>query len=160
MSYRYSESVTFHPLIQILYLVMLGVFAAILFSDEASSRAVIVPIGLLLVAIPLVFGRLLIQMDESNLVMTWGYLGWPKASIPLANIEESEIVNYHPIRQFGGWGIRCGRFRGAMTGCYTVRGNRAVLLSLTTDIRAALCRSRQFLVGSQEPEKLRQALQL
>ncbi len=161
MPYRYQENVSFHPLVQILYFVMLAVFVVSMLGGERdpTSMWAFFLVGPFLVGLPLVFGRLLIELDEKNLTMTWGYLGWPKTSIPLAIIEKSEIINYQPLRQFGGWGIRCGRVRGQVTGCYSMRGNRGVLLSLTTEIRVTLARTRHFLVGSLKPERLQQALE-
>jgi hypothetical protein len=161
MPYRYREKVTFHPLVQFLYIVLLAVFVVSILEGGRSSTSIgeALLVGLALVGMALIFGRLLIELDEEKLTMTWGYLGWPKKKIPLAIVGKSEIISYRPIRQFGGWGIRCGRVDGEITGCYSMRGNRGVLLSLTTEIRAGLAKTRRFLVGSQKPEKLLQALE-
>jgi hypothetical protein len=40
-----------------------------------------------------------------------------------------------------------------------MRGNRGVLLSLNSEIRVTLARTRHFLVGSMKPERLQQALE-
>ncbi len=69
---------------------------------------------------------------------------------------QTEVVTYRPIRQFGGWGIRGGRFQGEFTGVYSLRGNRGLLLSLTKETRFSFFRARRLLLGSQEPEKLQQ----
>jgi hypothetical protein len=161
MPYRYREIVSFHPLVRALFLALIVVFVWSALGDEAGSTPFYVHflIGCFILGLGLIFGRLLIELDEKNLTMTWGYLGWPKTSIPLAIIEKSEILDYKPIRQFGGWGIRCGRVRGQMTGCYSMRGNRGVLLSLNSEIRVTLARTRHFLVGSMKPERLQQALE-
>ena len=160
MPYRYQEIVSFHPLVRALYLALIVIFVL----SAADKRGTTlfyghILIGCLILGLGLIFGRLLIELDEKNLTMTWGYLGWPKTSIPLAIIETSEILEYKPLRQFGGWGIRCGRVRGQVTGCYSMRGNRGVFLSLNTEIRVTLARTRHFLVGSLKPERLQQALE-
>lgn len=161
MPYRYQEFVSFHPLVRALYLALIVIFVLSALGDKAGSTLFYghIVIGCLIVGLGLIFGRLLIELDEKNLTMTWGYLGWPKTRIPLAIIEKSETIGYKPLRQFGGWGIRCGRVRGQVTGCYSMRGNRGVLLSLNTEIRVTLARTRQFLVGSMKPERLQQALE-
>ena len=71
---------------------------------------------------------------------------------------QTEVVTYRPIRQFGGWGIRGGRFQGEFTGVYSMRGNRGLFLSLTKETRFSFFRARRLLLGSQEPEKLQQAI--
>jgi hypothetical protein len=160
MADRFEEKVPFHPVVRFFYVIMLIVFFASAFQGLGGPKPPIVPIlvGLGLLAIPLLFGRFTIQVDEENLTATWGYLGWPKQVIPLSTIEKSDIITYKALRQFGGWGIRCGRIDGESTSCYTLRGNRGVLLTLSEDIRINFARTRRFLLGSQEPERLQQAL--
>jgi len=161
MPYRYREIVSFHPLVRALYVALIVIFVLSAPRDYGGSAPFYanILIGGLIVGIGLIFGRLVIDLDEKNLTMTWGYLGWPKTRIPLEIIEKSETIDYKPLRQFGGWGIRCGRVQGQMTGCYSMRGNRGVLLSLNTEIRVTFARTRQFLVGSLKPERLQQALE-
>ena len=160
MPYRYREKITFHPLVQVLYLVMLAFVCWTLLQPTNDPRQVLimVPLGLLLLAIPLIFGRLIIEIDEENLRATWGYMGWPHKVIPLSNIYRSDVINYKPIRQFGGWGIRCGRIDGQMTAAYTLRGDRGVRLSLTEEIKANFIKTRSFLIGSMEPERLQHTI--
>ena len=70
-----------------------------------------------------------------------------RREIPVADIEGAEAVAYHPIRQFGGWGIRYHARRGW---AYTAHGNRGVQLQLAGE--------RRLLVGSQRPDELVAAL--
>jgi len=67
---------------------------------------------------------------------------WRKRTIALAQIRGAESVQYRPIRDYGGWGIR----RGLTGWAYNVSGNRGVLLKFFggTDV----------LIGSQRPEEL------
>lgn len=37
--------------------------------------------------------------------------GWPRFTVPLAEVEEASVVNVRPMRDFGGWGLR-GNFKG------------------------------------------------
>lgn len=62
--------------------------------------------------------------------------------IALSDVVRAEVRTYHPIREYGGWGIRWGR--GGMA--YNARGNQGVQLELKD--------GRCVLIGSQEPERL------
>ncbi len=157
MAYRYQEKISFHPVIKILYLAMLVLFAALLLRGEVDMIATVVLLPLV-VAIALLFGRLVIDVDEDTLTTSFGYLGWPVQKIPLSQVENVEVVSYKPLRQFGGWGIRCGSFQGQRTSCYSMRGDRGVLLSVHKEIRVCMTKTHRFLIGSQTPESLAQAL--
>jgi hypothetical protein len=115
-------------------------------------------IGVPLVLLPLMFGRLLIRMEADVLTVEFGYLGWPIQRVALPNIVRASVVRYRPIRQFGGWGIRAGRLDGEQTSVYTVRGTTGVLLELAEEQRVSGWRTKRFLVGSAEPERLVAAL--
>jgi hypothetical protein len=68
--------------------------------------------------------------------------------IPFPEIVMAEAVTYHPLREYGGWGIRFG-WRGGMA--YNVEGDRGVRITLNN--------GKKFLLGSQHAEELAQALQ-
>lgn len=73
------------------------------------------------------------------------FQGKPKA-IPYSEIAEYRSVTYRPIFEYGGWGIRRGRTGHA----YNVSGNQGLLLALKN--------GRTFLIGSQQPERLKAAV--
>jgi hypothetical protein len=63
-------------------------------------------------------------------------------------IGEYYARQYKPIREYGGWGIRCGLSgRGR---AYNISGNRGVQLVFKD--------GRKLLIGSQKAEKLQQAI--
>ena len=62
------------------------------------------------------------------------------------NIEESYVRTYKPLKEYGGWGIRYGRKGKA----YNVSGNQGVQLELSG--------GKKLLIGSQQPEKLADAI--
>jgi uncharacterized membrane protein (DUF485 family) len=68
--------------------------------------------------------------------------------LPYDEITTAEAVTYHPMREFGGWGIRFG-WRGGMA--YNVEGDRGV--------RILKKNGEKILFGSQQPEELERALQ-
>lgn len=110
------------------------------------------------VIFPLLFGRLLITVTDNTLHIDYGYLGLIKKEIPLSKIRETRVVEYRPIRQFGGWGIRCGRFEGEPTACYNLKGKRGLLLILSNKVRACLVKTDRVIVGCNGPEKLKEVI--
>ena len=149
--FRYEETVSFHPLVQFLYL--LGV-AGVVWAQAAAVPTLPAVIGVPLVLLPRMFGRLLIWMDADMLTAEFGHLGWPIQRVPITNIVRARVVSYRPIFQFGGWGIRAGRLDGEPTSVYTVRGTTGVLLELAEEQRVSGFRTKRFLIGSLEAERL------
>jgi hypothetical protein len=113
---------------------------------------------ILLFGIPLLFGRLTTRIDSGSLLITFGFVNIVKKRIPLKEIVDAESVTYRPLRDFGGWGIRSGKFRGERTGCYNLKGNEGVLLTLSSDMRVCLGRTKHFIIGSQRPVELVEAI--
>jgi hypothetical protein len=62
-------------------------------------------------------------------------------------IASCEFRTYHPIKEYGGWGIRYGWKKGK---AYNVSGNQGVQLQFTN--------GKKLLIGSQRPEELAQAI--
>jgi hypothetical protein len=69
-----------------------------------------------------------------------------RRKIPWNGIQSFEVRTYHPLREYGGWGIRYGGSGKA----YNVAGNRGVQLHLKSGER--------LLIGSQRPDELVQAM--
>lgn len=154
---RYTEEVQFfNPAFNFIYLLLL-IVAAYFIVVYAFDPAMTIPI-ILLFGIPLVFGRLIIEIDSGSLLIKYGYVGLVKRRIPLKEIVDAESVTYRPLRDFGGWGIRSGKFRGARAGCYNLKGSKGVLLTLSRDMRVCLGRTKRVIVGSQRPDELVEAI--
>lgn len=66
--------------------------------------------------------------------------------ISLDNVVSVKAVTYHPIAQYGGWGIRY-TWKGK---AYNVSGNRGVRIDYSN--------GRHLLIGSQRPEELASAI--
>jgi hypothetical protein len=154
MAYRYEESLSFHPLVSVLYIFVMVVFGLSVFQGHGGPIWVPAAIGLLLVLLPLMFGRLVIAVDEESVTAVFGFLGWPSQRVPLSEIVRARAIDYRPILTFGGWGIRFGRLEGERTGVYSIRGTRGTLLELNTPRRVCSIQTTRFLLGSQEPERL------
>lgn len=70
--------------------------------------------------------------------------------LPLKDLSEPRVVQYHPLRDGGGWGWRIGRFEGEGCWFYNARGDRGVFIRTP---------ERNYIIGSQEPEVLLQAIE-
>jgi len=68
--------------------------------------------------------------------------------ISVDGLSECYTRQYKPIREYGGWGIRCGIFRKGKA--YNVSGNKGVQLIFKDGGR--------LLIGSQRAEKLEEAI--
>jgi hypothetical protein len=157
MNSRYTEEVQlFHPAFNFIYSLLLLV-AAYFIIVYPFDPAMTIPI-ILLFGIPLLFGRLTIRIDSGSLLITFGFVNLVKKRILLREIVDVESVTYRPLRDFGGWGIRSGKFRGERTGCYNLKGNEGVLLILSRDMRVCLGRTKRVIVGSQRPGELAEAI--
>ncbi|MFC1738831.1 DUF6141 family protein [Planctomycetota bacterium] len=67
------------------------------------------------------------------------------------DLSEFYTRTYHPILEYGGWGIRYGWFWFGKPGkAYNVRGNKGIQLVLKN--------GKKLLIGSQRPEQLAQAI--
>jgi hypothetical protein len=69
-----------------------------------------------------------------------------RTTIPLSEVRQAEAVQYRPIAQYGGWGIRGFGKKRALNS----RGNRGVLLTKAD--------GSALMIGSQKPRELLEAL--
>ncbi|UCH80257.1 MAG: hypothetical protein JSW20_11000 [Nitrospiraceae bacterium] len=153
----YHEETHFFSLIFFIILAFI-MAAALLLQVQGMGSAL--PLIIAALALPLLFGRMLITVDGRTLRISFGYLNLIKKEIPLADIREARVVEYRPVRQFGGWGIRTGTFEGKRTGCYSMRGSRGVLISLAHDIGICLIKTNRVIVERVSPEKLKASLKI
>lgn len=99
------------------------------------------------IVVPVVFlvARLETTVDATGLRLR--YVPFRNRLIAGAEIVSHEVVDYRPIREWGGWGIRYAFRRGW---AYTAHGDRGVQLELAG--------GKRLLVGSQRAETLAAAL--
>lgn len=71
-----------------------------------------------------------------------------RRDVPVGEILAAEVVEYRPLREYRGWGIR---YNAKLGWAYTAHGHRGV--------RLRLAERRGLLVGSQRPEALVAALE-
>lgn len=92
-----------------------------------------------------VLAQLTVTVTATSVRIRWSILA--RREIPRSDIVSAEAITYHPMREFGGWGIRIGR-EGARS--YSMSGDRAVELTLTN--------GKRVLLGSLDAESLAAAI--
>ena len=95
---------------------------------------VLIPVGFLL-------AKLDVRVSAAGLRLH--YVPFRNRWIDASDLVDWKVVEYRPLREWGGWGIRYGFRRGW---AYTAYGNRGVQLTLAG--------GKRLLVGSQRPEAL------
>jgi hypothetical protein len=107
----------------------------------SNGSVIFLTVLLLAVYIRLITVRLVTDLRSGELSV--GLRGlWRRKRVPLDTIRSATAVQYDPIGEYGGYGIRSGA-RGL---AYIASGNRAVQLELKD--------GRRLLVGSQHAEEL------
>jgi hypothetical protein len=99
-----------------------------------------------LVPVAVMTFKLRVAVSPDRLTVDYGILARNQA--PVSDIERAEAVDYRPIRDYGGWGLRSS-FRSGRR-AYTVSGSRGVEVDLVD--------GRRWLIGSQRPVELVRAI--
>lgn len=115
--------------------------------DESSINIYHVLIGL---GIPLIFYFFELRIKVSTLVLHYQFFPFHLKSheIKIDQIERIEAVQYKPLAEYGGWGIKYG-FKGK---AYNVSGDYGVKVYLKNGIN--------ILFGSQNYKELEKALKM
>jgi hypothetical protein len=146
------------------WLVYISMIAAVLLSIFALKKefagqnspdttevilAIIVGVGVpIAIAVLFVFLKLETEVRSDGLYVRFVPFHIRFRKFAPDDLSELYARQYKPIREYGGWGIRCGLFgRG---GAYNVSGNKGVQLAFKS--------GRRLLIGSQRAEELEQAI--
>lgn len=104
--------------------------------------------AILVLVLCVLAGTLLLRMRTTvtpeSLTVRYGFLGTTR--VPIIEILKADAVQYRPVRDYGGWGMRGFRGRRALS----ARGNRGVLVTRRD--------GTTLLVGSLRPRELLAAL--
>jgi hypothetical protein len=97
--------------------------------------------------LPVLFAvaRLRVDVEADRILVR--FRPFTTRAIELDSVDRIESVTYHPLREYGGWGIKGWSRRKV---AYNVRGTRGVLLTLAN--------GRTVLLGSQDPDDLAAAI--
>ena len=88
------------------------------------------------------FGGQRTTISRLELFIRWGAIGLKVLRLNTAEITGTELIEFSPLRDFGGYGIRYGRGMSA----YYLRGNRGVKLTMIN--------GKKYVIGSDRPEQL------
>jgi hypothetical protein len=100
-------------------------------------------LAIVAVAVQWLVAGLSVKLYRDDMVVGLGFAGWISKRMRYADIVDLTSVRYHPLREFGGWGVRFG---SGGKRAWTARGNQAVVLHLQG--------GTQVYVGSDEPHRL------
>lgn len=105
-------------------------------------------LALIGVGLPFLFWwmRLDVRVDDKQLWIRFRPLR--SKSIPHEEIQAAEAVDYSPLGEFGGWGVR---FRPGFGWAYNVSGKHGVIVTRKD--------GRRMLIGSQRSDELASALE-
>jgi hypothetical protein len=118
----------------------------VLYTETQGFSPAIVAVMLAVIALlgALLTLRQTTTVTKDSVSVRYGFLY--ETRVPLTEVALAEAVEYSPLREYGGWGIRGSRRRRALN----ARGNQGVLLTRTD--------GTTLLVGSQRPRELLDAL--
>lgn len=102
------------------------------------------------VGLPWVFyvTKLVTEIRSDGLLISFYPLLFSQIKIPFENIQSCTAIHYNPLRDYGGWGVRCG----AKGTAYNVSGDRGVQIELVNGAK--------ILIGSGNSENLAAAINL
>ncbi len=86
------------------------------------------------------------SIDKNGIEYRFFPLHFKTQRINWNSVEKYEVIRYHPIRDYGGWGIRYGRKGKA----YNVSGDRGLQLHLNN--------GKNILIGTQKEKGLKEFL--
>jgi hypothetical protein len=92
--------------------------------------------------LPLLVMGFFIEVDDRYLMVRMGTFRLRVLRLELKNILSVETVNFRPIRDFGGWGIRMGNNGWA----YFMSGTEGVQITTTNQ--------QKYIIGSDIPDRL------
>ncbi|MDE0290797.1 MAG: hypothetical protein OXM88_19780, partial [bacterium] len=122
---------------------LLGLVALLVALGLAQLTEMWIGIVLLVPAIAMTtFSRIRVTADRSGLQVRYGFLGWPRTSVPLRHIATARAIDVRPT-EWGGWGYR---------GSLTLMKRAAVVLRAGPGIRLDLHDSKVFVVTIDNPE--------
>jgi len=114
--------------------------------DPTARMGTLVLLAALLAVAQWTVAGLTVRLYRDHMEMCLGTARIIKKRVRYEDIEDIESVKYHPLREFGGWGVRFSGKKRA----WTARGDQAVVLHLADGIH--------LYVGSDKPQRLEERI--
>ncbi len=108
----------------------------------------ILSVIIVVAAVAFIYGGQRSLVTREELSVRWGLAGLRVLRLNTAEIASAELMDFSPLRDFGGYGIRFGRGMKA----YYLRGSRGVKITMAN--------GKKYLVGSDHPERLLAVVEL
>lgn len=126
------------------------IFMGIPFGNNPAPDLVVLLIGIFPVGTILLFRFLTLEtiIDDGGVQYRFKPFQLKHKVIKPENIISFEVKQYHPLKDYGGWGIRWGSAKNGSA--YNVSGNQGVLFELKN--------GKKFLLGTQNPASIKSAL--
>jgi hypothetical protein len=135
------------PLMMLMTIVLpliMFVWAAVSYSEVAWVSILLAVTGLLLI---LPYGGMRVMVTRNDITVRFGLFGFRILRLDIAEIISIETIEFSPLKDFGGYGIRFNREMKA----YYLRGNRGVKLTMAS--------GKKYLLGSDDPQLLAGVIQ-
>jgi hypothetical protein len=91
--------------------------------------------------------KLQVTLGEDAISYRFFPVQWKYRNINTSNIETMKVIDYDPLSDYGGWGIRFGKNGMA----YTVKGNHGLYIRRTD--------KKPLLIGTSRPKEMESFLQ-
>jgi len=126
------------------------VFMGIPVGNNPAPDLVVILIGLFPVMGILLFRFMILdtKIDDTGIYYRFSPFQKKYKVIKPEDLARYEVKQYKPVREYGGWGIRYGNGKNGTA--YNVKGNMGVLFEFKS--------GRRFMLGTQNPESIRSAL--
>jgi hypothetical protein len=126
------------------------IYIGIPFGDNPAPDLVVILMGLFPLGAFLLFRFMTLEtvVDEKGVQYRFKPFQRKPRLIKKEDIVKVEVKKYNPIRDYGGWGIRLGS--SSKGTAYNVSGNLGALFEMRN--------GKKFMLGTQNPETLRSAL--
>jgi hypothetical protein len=152
----YREEMRLYP--RILHIFFAGIGALAIANVIQLRRLDSAALLLVLLSIIVLIDRMRVTVDATTVRVQLGCTRLFDYRIARAEITAVESVTFQPLKDFKGWGVRCGNFRGRATGCLSLRGDQGVLLTLAQPRTICRCSVHGIIIASQTPDQLLKAL--
>lgn len=148
-SFKWIWIITLTPVV-----IILGSGFAVFKSHDADRTEGLIALGIAFVitlGLSIWLRSLRLETRIGNGMLFVQFHGLPRAKreIDLRDVKKLEIVTYDPLFEYGGWGLRYSFKKGW---CYNVSGDKGLRITYSD--------GKQFLLGTEKPEELREALRL
>ncbi|MCX6693164.1 MAG: DUF6141 family protein [Methanomicrobiales archaeon] len=151
----YQEKQSFRQLLLWAFLLAIAIISwyallsSLLLSIPIGTKPAPLEVSLLICAVfgvlfPIFFVFLTLEVEVTSSSLTYRFfpLHLTVRRIPWSEVVDARALTYHPIREYGGWGIRIG---AGWKRAYNVSGDKGVIFTLKN--------GRSVLFGSQSPEE-------